>query len=128
MKKNTIYDYAEALFDLTKDQRGERLQKILQAFAAFLYKKNILKRAPQIIAAYEAYSKKQAGIISLKITTARDIDTKTVEHIKKVFGSTVEATQAVDTSLIGGVVIATEDAIFDASLKTQLRRLEQSLS
>ncbi len=127
MKKDSIHDYAKALFEVTDGLKGEELKSALKVFAAFLYKKNILKRAPQIAAAYEAYAKKRSGAVSIVITTAREIDAKTAGQIKKVFGETVEASQSIDESLIGGVVIKTEDTIFDASLKTQLRILHAHL-
>lgn len=127
MKKNSIFDCAKALFEATSGLKGEELRQTVQAFAVFLYKKNLLKRASQIIAAYETYAKKRAGVVSIAITTARRIDVRTTEHIKKAFGTTVEAIESVDENLIGGAVIKTEDAIFDASLKTQLRALQAHL-
>lgn len=127
MTKDSIHDYAKALFEMADGLKGEELKQTLKAFAALLYKKNILKRSPQILAAYETYAKKRAGVVSIGITTAREVDAKTIDQIKKVFGEAVEATQSVDASLIGGVVIKTEDTIFDASLKTQLRILHSHL-
>lgn len=127
MAKVSIHDYAKALFEVTNGLKGEALQQALKVFAVFLYKKNILKRAQRIIAAYEEYAKKRAGVATIAITTAREIDSRTIEQIKKVFGNVVEATQSVDESLVGGVVIKTEDTIFDASLKTQLRILHAHL-
>ncbi|MBI5728646.1 MAG: F0F1 ATP synthase subunit delta [Candidatus Magasanikbacteria bacterium] len=127
MVKDSIHDYAKALFATTNGLKGEELKQAVKAFAALLFKHNILNRAPQIMAAYEAYAQKRSGVVTIAITTAREIDTKTTEQIKKIFGDMVEATRSVDASLIGGVVIKTEDTVFDASLKTQLRILKAHL-
>ena len=50
-----------------------------------------------------------------------------MENIKKVFGKQVEAVETVDKELLGGVAVQTEDKILDGSLKTQLKKLNQSL-
>ena len=127
MKKNSTQDYAKALFEVTNGLKGENLKEAVGAFAKLLYEKNILKRAAQIIAEYEAYAKKQAGYVAIHITTARTIEKTTVEHIKKIFGDMVEATQTVDESLLGGMIVRTEGTILDASLKTQLKKLKEVL-
>ena len=80
-----------------------------------------------IIKEFIAYAKKQEGIVSLAVTSARELDSKTLEKIKSAFGDNVESTESIDASLIGGITVRTSDKIFDASLKTQLIRLKQSL-
>lgn len=127
MKKNSIHDYAKALYEVTSLTKASEQKKVIAAFASLLYQNNIVKRAPAIIAAFERYAQKQEGGITMNITTARKIDKTTLDTIKKTFGAKVEATNDVDESLIGGLIVRTEDTIFDASLKTQLQALSAHL-
>lgn len=124
----TVQDYAKALREVTKDAKGPELKKILQSFAELLYKKNVLKKADSIISVYEKLVRKEEGIKEIFITTARAVDKSTLEQIKKVFGTKVEATTSVDETLLGGMIVKTEDTILDASLRTQLRALHEHLA
>jgi F-type H+-transporting ATPase subunit delta len=127
MRKNSLQDYAKALYEITKDRKGADLKKALEAFVVLLSKKNVIKKAPIILKAYERYARKKEGHVAIEVTTAREIDKATLGHITKVFGDKVDTTEKIDTSLIGGVVIRTEDTILDASLKTQLQNLKTHL-
>ena len=40
MKKNTVKDYALALYETIKDMKGEKLYQAISAFADFLAKEN----------------------------------------------------------------------------------------
>lgn len=127
MRKNSIQDYAKALYEVTKDLKGTELKKATEAFAALLLRHNNLKMASAIIAVFETYAHKQAGEVAIEVITAREIDETTLESIKKVFGEKVNATHRVQEDLIGGVIIKTEDTILDGSLKTQLQNLQAHL-
>ena len=127
MKKNTPKDYAIALYEATKDLQGAELGKTLQGFVALLAKKNLLSQAEKIIAAFIAHAQQQECVQEIDITTARTVEIKLLEAIQSAFGKNVNAHMAVDESLIGGFVVKTKDTIFDASLKTQIARLNQSL-
>lgn len=127
MAKNSIHDYAKALYELTNDLKGNDLKQALQAFAQLLYTKNILSKSELILKEYEALAKKAEGVRVISVTTARPIDKETLEHIKKAFGGKVEATTTIDERLLGGLVVKTENEILDASLKTQLRLLQEHL-
>lgn len=127
MSKNSVLDYAKALFEATDGLKGKELSEALAAFASLLSRHNMITRVPHVIKAYESYAKKQQGVVSINITTAREVEKTTLEHIKKAFGDKVEATHDIDAKLIGGLVVRTDDMIFDASLKMQLQKLKQIL-
>ena len=127
MKKNSPKDYAIALYQTTNKLSGKALNEAVVEFVKLLAGKQKLKQAEKIIAEFLAYAKKQEGIQDIAITSAHKLDAKTSETIAQVFGKQVEATHAIDESLLGGFIVKTEDKIFDASLKTQLVRLKQSL-
>jgi F-type H+-transporting ATPase subunit delta len=128
MKKSSNKQYAHALYEITKDKSGADLKQVLDVFVKLLVRDRKLKQSNNIIIEFEKFSKKQEGIVELAITSAHELDDKTVEHIKKVFGQKVEAVQDVDEDLIGGVRVKMEDKILDGSLKTQLVSLKKRLT
>lgn len=127
MARQTNKDYAIALYQITQNLKGAELNQVLQNFVGILFRAQKLKQAPAIIAEFEKYAKKQAGIVHIAITSANTLDDNTIAAVKATFGKNVEATTAIDTSLIGGVVVQEENKIFDASLKMQLKKLKLSL-
>jgi F-type H+-transporting ATPase subunit delta len=127
MKNISAQDYAIALYEITTGASKAELEKVISAFVQMLFKAGKLKQADKIIKEFIRYSKKQAGIIDITITTARDIDAKTVALIKSAFGKSVEAELLVDPAQLGGIKIKTENTILDGSLRTQLLRLKQQL-
>ena len=127
MKKFTPKDYAVALYRTTRQLEGEPLTKAIKEFVLLLVKKRKFKQAKKITEEFLRYAKKEEGIVDVEITTARKLDKTVIAAIKEVFGKNVEATEKIDETLLGGFIAKTEDKIFDASLKTQLNKLKQSL-
>jgi len=128
MKKSSNKQYAQALYEVTKDKTGADLKQVLDVFVKLLVRNRRLKQANNIIAEFEKFAKKQEGVVELSITSARELDDKTVDHIKKVFGEKVEAVENIDENMIGGVRVKMEDKILDGSLKTQLISLKKRLT
>ncbi len=128
MAKTSNKQYAEALYEITRNLKGEDLTTALKSFAGILVRDHKLKQGANIIAEYERIAKKAAGIVELEITSARELDSKTIKQIKKVFGEQVEAVSDIDEALIGGVKVKLEDKILDASVTTQLKSLKQQLA
>src|SRR3990167_1966415 len=127
MAKNTVNDYARALYETTYGLKGNELKKALESFTKLLYKHSMLKKSGIIIKKYELLVKKKAGLKTISVTTARELDDRTLKEIKKTFGANTEADTKVDESLLGGLIIRTDDTILDASLRTQLRNLQEHL-
>ncbi|MFA4831077.1 MAG: ATP synthase F1 subunit delta [Patescibacteria group bacterium] len=125
--KNTNTQYAVALYEVTKDLIGADLTAAIENFVKVLSRDHKLRQANAIIAEFERYAKKQAGVVSIEITSAGKLDNAVTNKIKKVFGDKVEAEEMVDKSLIGGVRIMTEDRILDGSIKTQLQNMKRQL-
>lgn len=127
MAKNTPKQYAIALHKITAGLSGKNLDEALKQFVILLAKDQKLKQADNIIAEFIRYSKKEEGINEIEITTTGNLDEKTIENIKKSFGDKVEAVIKIDKTILGGIKIRTEDRILDASLKTQLLKLKESI-
>lgn len=128
MKKLTAKEYAIALYRATNGASGKELNAIVEQFAAVLVKNHAVTQGERIIAQFSAYAKKQMGIENIHITTAHKQDATILELIQKAFGEKVETVDEIQPSLLGGFAVRAADRIFDASLKTQLQRLKQSLT
>jgi len=126
-KKSSNKQYAKALFEVTKNLKGEMLTKVLMKFIAILVRNHKLKQSERIIKEFIKIGKKEEGIAAIEISSARKLDVEAVTKIKKIFGNKVEESESLDELLIGGVVVKTEDKIFDVSLKTQLNKFKQLL-
>ena len=128
MAKTSNKQYAEALYEVTLNLKGSDLNNAIKSFAEILVRDHKLKQAGNIIIEFEKFTKKQEGVVEIEITSARELDSKTVDQIKQVFGEKAEAITKVDENLIGGVKVRLEDKILDGSIKTQLKSLKQQLS
>jgi F-type H+-transporting ATPase subunit delta len=128
MSKKSNRQYAQALYIVTEDLKGKSLDEALTGFVKVLVKDHKLKQANNIIAEFEKYSKEKAGIKNIEITSAFELDNKIIKKIKSTFGEKVEEETEVDENILGGIKVRVGDTILDASLKTQLNRLKQSLN
>jgi F-type H+-transporting ATPase subunit delta len=89
------------------------------------------KYIPGIFRNLEELYRKDEGIITAVLTTAKSLDEAIVEQIRKSleseFGSKVELSQIIDAGLIGGFVLRVDDNQYDASVSTQLKKIKEKL-
>ncbi len=128
MKKKSNFQFAKALYEITKDLPKSHLPETIKQFVFILQKNNKLKKIDYIIEDFVNYSKKQEGIKIVEIETARKLEPSVINKIKKIFGDKSEISETINKNLLGGVKIKVDDMVYDASLKTQLAKLKQSLS
>ncbi len=85
----------------------------------------------EIAQAFLTQLKEHRGIVPVTIISAQKLDAKTKEQITaKISASikgTLEITENVDESLIGGFIVRMGDYQIDASVSNQLNRLKQEL-
>ncbi len=127
MKKLSINQYAKILYDITVGQKPEEMSKGISAFIEFVQKNRAWKKMNEIGEAFQKYSKKQEGWVELHITSAQKLSQEIIEEVKKNFGTKVEVTTSEEKSLIGGIKVQTDNKIFDASVKTQLQKMKETL-
>ncbi len=127
MRKKSNFQFAKALYEVTKDLPKSNLPEVIEQFVLILQKNNKLKKADYIIEEFINYSKKQDGAKMVEIETARKLDHTVLAKLKKTFGEKSEITELVNKDLLGGARIKVDDMIYDASLKTQLAQLKQAL-
>lgn len=127
MAKNTPKTYALALLESVKGLSDKKLSEVLKNFVQLVARDHKLKQMPKIISEFTRLAKKEQGIEEIKIKSAHELDEKTIEKIKNIFGKNTEATTEIEKEMLGGIKIKIGDKILDASLKTQLNKLKQTL-
>lgn len=127
-KKNSTIQYARALYEATKGLKGEQLHTVLNEFINLLGRAHKIKQAERVIAEFIKYAKKQEGVVPLDVVTARAMSDRELIKIGDVFSSQAEVTPMIDEKIIGGVVIKSDEVIFDASIVKQLFKLKEKLS
>jgi F-type H+-transporting ATPase subunit delta len=87
---------------------------------------------PEVSALYEAYRREAERTVDAEVITAFPLDDEQQRRIADALqarlGRTVTLHQTVDKSLLGGVIIRTEDQVIDGSVTTQLGKLARSLA
>jgi len=78
-----------------------------------------------------ALSRKELGITNAEVTTAVEITEQLRSTLKKVisdtFNTKAEIKEFVDPALIGGFIVRIEDNLFDASVKTKLKKIGKEM-
>ncbi len=101
-------------------------------FLRVLADNNRLRDLVDIDRAYQRLLDKVLGRIQAQIRSAAALSEEEAQTITAAFSrltkKTVEASFAVDTELLGGIIVEVEGRVYDASLKTQLARLESQLA
>lgn len=119
--------YGKILFESTKGLKGAELDGVIKNFLKFLQSKQMLSKAEPIMNEYEKYAKEAEGIQMIEIVSARELSVSAVKEISKHFGEKVEATVKIDPTVLGGIIVKTENEIFDGSVRGQLEKLKQQL-
>ncbi len=135
-------DYIELLHSpaISKD---EKLALIENAFAgrindhvvSFLKLMCENNRIEEIYSCFDVYEKLYNDVkrvIVASVTSAVELNedekAKIIANLEKKFGYKVELICHVDESIIGGIIIKTEDTIIDGSLKRKMRDVKEVIS
>ena len=129
--KVTTRQYATALYQSTKDLKGAELTGALQGFVQLLAAKNSLRKIEEIIAHFKTQYNQAKGILPVTVTSAEALSDAERKKISTTLGDLVdkkiELIEAVDPTLIGGVVIKIGDTVIDSSFKKHLQHLRNKL-
>ncbi|MBW2503222.1 MAG: F0F1 ATP synthase subunit delta [Deltaproteobacteria bacterium] len=104
----------------------------VRKFLGLLLSKGRLCFIKQIEEKYQRLADELSGILSAQITSAIELDDVNQQAIasslEKQTGKQVAVNVKVDPELIGGLKAEIGGRLFDGSLKTQLKRIEESLT
>ena len=122
-KKSAIMNDVADLLELSDGMKN---------FLGLLLEKNRITYIPQIDQNYRKFADQQSGVIRAKIKSATKLGSKRTEAIKqgleKQTGKQVVLSVETDKSLIGGLQAEMVGKLFDGSVKTQLKRIADTLA
>ena len=104
----------------------------MNKFLGLLLSKDRLRCLPQIEETYRRLADELSGVLRAKLTAAVALDAAQQQAIgaslEKQTGKKVALTVNVDPQLLGGVKAEIGGRLFDGSVRTQLKRIEESLT
>lgn len=116
-------DLYQALHEVKEKERSQ----VLTNFVELLHRLRKLSQADRIIVEYVQYEKEQNGEITLEVTTAHDLDNTIKKELQKKFGEKVDIVEKIDKEILGGIIIKSNNTIYDASVRATLHQLKHSL-
>lgn len=129
MKKNTVRQYAQSLYEITKKASSDELPEITKQFLTLLVRHRQLKKFEYIIKEFEQYAKEQEGIQEITVESAHELKAENLKNIKSIFDAKkTEIKNVINPAIIGGIRLVSRDIIYDATIKSQLRQLKEHLS
>ena len=127
--KLTSTQYAAALFDAVSETAPHDHDKVLDNFVKILAQNGDLGKYEEIDNEFRKLKLESQGIKEAEVTLAKEaqMNHAIIEELNKIVKGKLEIKQKIDESIIGGVVVRVDDTLIDASEKTQLNNLNQSL-
>ncbi|OFZ58091.1 MAG: ATP synthase F1 subunit delta [Bacteroidetes bacterium RIFCSPHIGHO2_02_FULL_44_7] len=110
----------------------EQFETVSLSFVRLITKNRREAHLPAIAEAFEALVKEYKGIVPITVFTATPMDAGTrdllIEKIQASVEGTLEVTEKIDESLIGGFIVRMGDVQIDASVSSQFNNLKQRLT
>jgi len=107
------------------------LSEGMNKFLGLLLKKNRLRFLPSIQQSYQDISDELSGVVRAKITAAKKLAEDQLKAIcdvlEKQTGKKVLTQTATDPELLGGIQIEIGGKLYDGTVKTQLKRIADTL-
>lgn len=105
-------------------EAGDSLEDIVSALAAFLIDERRTSEVELLThAIYEELERR--GTVVATVVTAKALDDATREHIKAMTGAKELHTRSVvDTSIIGGIIVATPSRRHDSTIARRIAQLK----
>lgn len=122
------HQLAQVLVRVLGEASASEQEQVVRQFLSFIRQKNLELFLPQILSEFERLTQEEEQ--RCEFTSPYPLDEETKQSIKQAFDIPLETpeTETIDESLIGGVVARFSNILYDASLRTKINRLRQSLS
>ena len=125
---------------LSREDAGKAIAAIAKALGLDKLSTNMLgvlaanrrlDQIPAVIRAFSTLASDHRGEITAEVTSAHPLDDKQIKalkaQLKKRVGSDVSVSTAVDSSILGGLVVKIGSQMIDSSIKTRLNTLSQAM-
>ncbi|RVU31766.1 F0F1 ATP synthase subunit delta [Neptunomonas marina] len=124
---------------VTTEQKGDVIvavcEKVLDEsgsnFVRLLADNKRLALLPEISAQFEQLKAIQQKSVDIDLTTAYELDEqqqqKLTQALSAKLGRDVNITPAVDKSILGGVIVRSQDLVIDGSVRSRLAKLAEAM-
>ena len=125
---------------LTSEQKAEALMSVCEEqfddagknYVSLLAENQRLPLLPEISAQFEQLKANQQQSVEIDVTTAFDLDEQQQQKLAQALGTKlgreVNLTSKVDKSILGGVVVRTDDLVIDGSVRARLAKLAEAMN
>lgn len=122
----------ETKLEVVRKAFGCELSASFEGFLRLVIRHHREKWLCFMLPAFVGIYKQRCGIVDMTLTTAAEVDREFIKRLSAQVGvethsREVRVHRKVDPSLIGGFRFRIDDRLLDASIATQLRRVEQKL-
>lgn len=124
---------------IKRSQRTATLEKIFAGsasplvmnFLRVLDRHGRLNHLVEIATAYRDLLDEQLGNVEVELTVAYQLGDNDLERVRKEIGNAMQRNaivhQKVDESIIGGMILRVKDRLIDASVRHQLKAMQEKL-
>ena len=127
--KLTSQQYAQALYDAVHETAPKDHDLVLDRFIQVLAQNGDLSKHSEIELEYKKLEAEAKGFRQAEVTVAREAELNKgiVDELNKIAGAKLEIKKKIDGGIVGGVIMKVDDTLLDASIKTQLNKLNTEL-
>lgn len=108
---------------------GGRINENVNSFLKLLCQNNRMELLSECISAYEALYNQIKGVVVARVTSAVQLTGSEKERLtaglQKKLGRRVELTCRVDPTILGGIIVETEDAVMDGSVRRKIQEVKE---
>ena len=122
---------AKQLSELFLSVLDQKIDVQIANFITLLIDNNRIAILSEIVHQFEALKAKEGGVLEAQVTSAYTMTTEQIAELsarlESKFNRKINATVTVDLALIGGVVVAVGDEVYDASVRGKLQGMAYAL-
>lgn len=122
---------AAQLVELFLGVLGSEIDTNVANFITLLIENNRIEILPEIVHQFEVLKAKEGGVLDAQVTSAYPMTAEQIAELsvrlEKKFNRKVSATVTVDSALIGGMIVAVGDEVYDASVRGKLQGMAYAL-
>ncbi|MFZ2226044.1 MAG: ATP synthase F1 subunit delta [Candidatus Moraniibacteriota bacterium] len=129
----TSIQYAKSLYEATAEKSHGEVDVLVSNFVKVLAKNGQMRLKNEILRKFETVSNMKNGIVVAEVSSREKLSEGMIENLTKFIKEKYQAEKVVienkiDEKIGGGVIVKVGDEVFDASVKGQLKKMQQILN
>ncbi len=129
--KITPKQYAKSLLEVIAENPGKE-KLYLDNFFKIISANNDEKNLSRIIEEFKKVSALESGVKEVAAVSAiklsDEVKEEVVKKLESFFKAKIRLSEKVDSNILGGLVLETENEVLDASVSTAIKKLKHQLS